>query len=81
MIAETSKPDTLIFRCRHCGAPIGAQTDAALIVGAVRFAMVVTMECLICRRTVRWRPAPKISLMRNIAAKDVAQNDALGVES
>jgi hypothetical protein len=75
------KQETLIFRCKHCGAPIGAQTDAALIVGAVRFVLAVTMECLLCKRTVRWRPALKISLIRDVASKHIAQTGAQGVES
>lgn len=75
-------PDALIFRCKHCDAPIGAQTDAALIVGAAKFFFTVTMECLLCKRTLRWKPGPSFSRApRDVASKDVARDAPPGVES
>lgn len=73
--------DEAIFHCKHCAAPIGTQNGAALIVGLVRFTYAIWMECLVCKRRVKWRPVLKISLERNAASKDVAQPNAPGVES
>lgn len=73
--------DEAIFHCKHCGAPIGTQNGAALVVGVVRFTYAIWMVCLVCKRRVNWRPVLKISMENNVASKDIAQTAPSGVES
>lgn len=73
--------DEAIFHCKYCAAPIGTQNGVALIVGVVKFTYALWMQCLVCKRRVRWLPVLKISLERGVASKEVAPDGRPGVES
>lgn len=59
-----------ILRCKQCQHPLGIHDHAALTVGSVRFLLSVTMQCLLCRHTVKWRPAEQSQ--KRLVTKDVA---------
>lgn len=61
-----------LLKCRHCQSGVGFYTAVALIVGSVKFLRPVTMQCLHCGRTIKWRPFQTSGEYRVDATKDVA---------
>jgi hypothetical protein len=46
-----------IYRCFNCKAVIGVCTANELIIATSRFQRPVTIQCLMCKRMMTWRPS------------------------
>lgn len=50
------KGEQSVFKCKQCQTPLGVSLGAALMVGAVKFARSVTLDCAVCGRRNYWTP-------------------------